>query len=35
MRHAYVDRNSYLGDPDFGKTRSTACSTRITRQIRP
>jgi len=31
MRHAYVDRNSYLGDPDFVKTRSTACSTRITR----
>ena len=28
MRHAYVDRNTYLGDPDFVKNPSTGCWTR-------
>ena len=28
MRHAYVDRNSYLGDPDFVKNPVDGCSTR-------
>ena len=23
MRHAYMDRNTYLGDPEFIKTQST------------
>lgn len=31
MRHAYVDRNSYLGDPDFVKIRLSICWTRTTR----
>jgi gamma-glutamyltranspeptidase len=30
MRHSYMDRNSYLGDPDFIKIHSTACSRKTT-----
>lgn len=30
MRHAYVDRNSYLGDPTSSRTRSNTCWTKTT-----